>query len=524
MLGGAIAAFSLLRQPPSSELGSTPLPAESQRLISAGGNLSLEGNPELAAPYANLKQAGMNAFADGDYSEAQARFASVRTEAKRDRDRLLAIPEGDRTDADNAALQAATEALLDPTVLIFQNNAEVRDRHATTGATIYTIAAAVPLDEQAADIGKEMLRGIAQIQDQTVNGGGPAGLPRVNLEVIIANDRNNPAQAQATAQGLTQVNIDGRSVLAVVGHYLSATTCAALTHAYNDANLVVVSPLSTKTDLRSECGPSPNSPTAFFFRNTSSTAVETQTLVNHLQRRLGAAGSASTVAVFYRAGESYSADMLAEFEQALGSLGVEIVERFDLADSNFDAAAALAQVPSADALVVIPDGRNASSTAFDNAIAVIRQNAGQKIILGSNPLYNSNVIEPAGGLDNLTESVFIATDWHRQCAPAAFEQTTQSYWPGGVNRTTTLPYEAVQVLLPYLEGETTSSRLRQQLDSLAATSNKPISQIFAQPTTISFDENGDRRELTQRILTTFGTNPGDPLVVEGDCPPPATSG
>ncbi|MBE9108888.1 ABC transporter substrate-binding protein [Nodosilinea sp. LEGE 07298] len=523
VLGGAIAAFGLLREPPSPELGSTPLPTESRRLISAGGNSALEGNPELASPYAELKQAGMKAFADREYDEAQASFASIRTEAKRDRDRLLALPEGDRTDADRAALNAATSALLDPTVLIFQNNAEVRHRQAETGAMIYTIAAAVPLDEQAVDIGQEMLRGIAQIQDQTVNGGGPESLPRVNLEVIIANDRNNREQAQATARGLTQVDIDGRSVLAVIGHYLSATTCAALTQAYNDANLVVISPLSTKTGLRSECGPSPNSPATFFFRNTSSTAIETQTLVNYLEE-LRLAGAASTVAMFYRAGESYSADMLAEFEQALGSLGVEIVERFDLAASDFDAATALAQVPNVGALIVIPDGRNANNRAFDNAIAVIKQNAGQKVILGSNPLYNSAVIEPAGGLANLTDRVFIATDWHKQCAPQAFKQTTQTYWPGGVNRTTTLPYEAVQVLLPYLEGETTSSRLRHQLEGLATTSNKPVSQIFDQPTTISFDENGDRRELTQRILTTFGTNPADPLVVEGDCPPPATSG
>jgi ABC-type branched-subunit amino acid transport system substrate-binding protein len=502
--------------PPGSGPGNSP--RQISAFISAGDSPNLEGSPTLSGPYADLKQAGMAAFAAEDYATARDQFDAIRTQAEAQRAEFI-------KNQASPAYNAAVEALLDPTVLIFKNNAEVRRRHYDENQPIYTIAAAVPLTDQASDIGREMLRGIAQAQDKAVNAEAlnlSDDQPAVNLEVVIANDRNNPDQARVVAEALTQLDLDenGRKVLAVVGHYLSASTCAALTHAYNSARLVVVSPLSTQTNLRSECdtaGPSLD----VFFRTTSSTAVETATLLNHLTT-LGLDGPGASVAVFYHEAEAYSADMFKQFEQALTSKDIQITKAFKLGDRNFNAADALRQVPDVDALVVIPDGRNSDATTFERAVEVIKENAGDKVILGSNPLYNQAIIAPAGGLGNLTGKVFIATDWHKKCGQGFNTEVVERYWFGGINRTTALPYESVQALLPFLQGNVASSRLPQALAGLAASSNAPLSQIFDQPTTISFNDNGDRRELTQRILTTFGSNQDDPLEVVGDCPQPAS--
>jgi ABC-type branched-subunit amino acid transport system substrate-binding protein len=476
------------------------------RLVSAGGNANFEGIPPLSEPYAQLKREGIAAFAAGEYAQARDLFDQIRADAKAQRQVLI-------NDDQSQGFKDAEAALKDPEVLIFRNNAEVRLRH-EAGEPTYTIAAAVPLTDRtgaAFNIGREMLFGIAQAQDHAVSRAADA----VNLEVVIANDRNDPSHAVAVAKALAQGDLGGRPVLAVVGHYTSESTCKALESVYNEARLVVVSPLSTLVDLRRGCGGS-----TVFFRTTSSTQIETQTLIAHLDRS-GYGNPGSTAAIFYRQGEAYSDDMAKEFRQQLNNRSIGIAATFDLSESNFNAAEALESVRGVDALVVIPDGRSSSSSAFENALAVIKANAGEKIILGSNPLYNSEIINPAGGLANLTNRLFVATDWHSQCAPDAFvKEVSEEYWFGGVNRTAALPYEAVQVLLPTLQPGVTSEQIRQRLSQLDNGNGAPVvSRIFEGNKTISFDDVGDRLELQQRILTTVGDNPSNPfVVVDGECP------
>ncbi|MDB9321762.1 bifunctional serine/threonine-protein kinase/ABC transporter substrate-binding protein [Nodularia spumigena CS-591/04] len=473
------------------------------KLISVGDNLNLEGSPQLSGRYAQLKSQGIQAFADGSYDIARNRFTQIRTEAKANQQKFT-------QNRQSVEYKEAISALHDPLVLIYKNNAIVRLRH-QSGQPIYTIAAVVPLtnsEGQAFNIGREMLFGIAQAQDKAVG----AELPNVNLEVVIANDRNNREEAKAVAQAITKLRLNGRSILAVVGHYLSDSTCEAMKHSYNNASLVVVSPLSTKADMRKDCGES-----SLFFRTVASTGIEAKTLVNQLVQS-GLGNPSSTVAIFYRPADPFSKDLFQAFKLALGRKSIQIVQNFDLDVPEFDAEQALKQVPDVNALIVIPDGRNGNSNAFDRALEIIRANAGNKIVLGSNPLYNYKIISPSGGLQNL-KTLFLATDWHRQCAPESFvAETEQKYWFGSVNRTTASSYEAIQVLLPTLTGEVTSPQIREKLDGLAASGNAPRSGVFADGKTISFDENGDRQELTERILITVAQDLNNPFVVVGDCP------
>lgn len=483
------------------------VPAE--RLMSAG-ETRIEGSIQLSGAYETLKQQGIGAFAGGRYEEARDTFAQIRDTARATREEFI-------NSKDSPEYRAAIAALKDPEVLIYQNNAEVRLRHAA-GEQIYTIAAAIPLTAQTSEvftIGREMLYGIAQAQDKAVN--AESSEAQVNLEVVIANDRNIADQAVALAENLTQfVSVNGQGLLAVVGHYTSESTCEALKNVYGVSQLVVISPLSTLADLRRDCGGS-----NFFFRTTSSTRIEAGTLVQHLVNS-GQGEPGSQVAIFYTRNEPYSEDMLKEFQSSLVDENINIPYEFDLSEDNFNASEALATVQDVDALIVIPDGRNSGSAAFDRAVDVIRLNRGEKMILGSNPLYTGEVITPGGGLENLKDKLFIATDWHSRCAPNAFvEETEQVYWFGRVNRTAVLPYEAVQVLLAVLEPEITSQQIRQELSALATGSaeTQVQSEVFDPIKTITFDEDGDRRELTERILTTVGNNPNDPfIVVNGRCP------
>ncbi|MBF2084196.1 CHAT domain-containing protein [Thermoleptolyngbya sp. C42_A2020_037] len=475
----------------------SPTLLPNERLITPGGNANLLGSLKLEAPYAALKQAGINAFATGDYNTAKAEFDELRERAEAQRQQFS-------TDSDSPQYKNATAALQDPEVRIFRNNAEVRLRR-QAGEPTYTIAAVVPLSEPNGtpiNIGKQMLFGIAQAQDQAVN---RTNAP-INLEVIIANDLNVPAQSRAIAEALVQPNLpalDGQPLLAVIGNYTSRGTCDSLP-VYAAAKQVVISPLSTVMNLRARCNGAD-----VFFRITSSTQIEARTLAEYLHQQK----NQPRVAVFANSQEFYSNDLRYQFESELRGT---IVRTFDLSDPQFDATDALRQVEDVDALVVLPDGRTGNSESFNRALAVIKADGGRRLILASAPVYTADWSDRGSSKDErlaLSNRLIVATDWFAKCAPD-FDESANRYWLGRVNRITAVSYEAIEVLLPKFRPGVTSDEIRQGL----ATAQAP-SSIFPGKT-ISFDERGDRKDLTTRVLTTLVDDPANPfdLVPGTACP------
>ena len=504
-------------EPPDSTPAAYNKRKTADQLISTGGNHSFEGMPPLnqnypepgTNSYKTLKKNGVRAFADGNYADAVNLFGQIRTVAKEQR--RLHEPE-----KDSPEFKAATEALKDPEVLIFQNNAIARKNH-REGQPIYTIVAGVPLtnaEKQPFTIGQEMLRGIAQAQDKVVN--AHRSMPALNLQVIIANDRNIPSQAVASA--LAALEQSNSNALAAVGHYTSDSSCEALKAAYSQ--VVMISPLSTRTDLRRNCSAS-----SFFFRTTSSTKIATTTLMGYLIDYLDGQSIVpreAEVAIFYNPDDSFSKDMFIEFQDAVNGEGMKFKD-FQLSASDFSAPDILETISSANALIMLPDGRNTSSTAFDNAVEVIKQDSQTRPVLGANPLYNSDTIEQAGefkGLQNsLQNRLFLASDWHQDCAPDAFVREIEQYWFGGVNRASILSYEAVQVLafvFDSLRADPTVHDVRDALANLSTESDIGVRSHGFVNKTISFDDNGDRVEIEQRLLVTVGENENKPFIVLND--------
>lgn len=126
----------------------------------------------------------------------------------------------------------------DPEALIYLNNARLNARLGDRKA--YTLAVAVPLSHDL-NSALEVLRGVAQTQDEVNQAGGIGGTP---LRVIIADDENRPDLARAIAQTL----VNDPHVLGVVGHCDSEAALAAAA-IYQQHQLVAISPLSTSVDL-----------------------------------------------------------------------------------------------------------------------------------------------------------------------------------------------------------------------------------------------------------------------------------
>ncbi|BCL35248.1 hypothetical protein NSMS1_16950 [Nostoc sp. MS1] len=459
--------FSSTCTPPDS-ISTNPSPkpvVNISNFISSGEKMLIDNSlVKLNEQYLSLKEIGIKAFSEGKFADAVNSFEELPSRVTKD-----------------------------PESLIYRNNAFAYLRHTNNpNLPIYKIAVAAPLNDNA---GFDMLAGVAQAQDIAVKQG-------INLQVVIANDQNQPSQSQQIAQKLSE----DKKILAVVGHFTSPNTCAAL-KIYSPNELVVISPTSTLVNMRTD--PDCGDINKVFFRTTSSSRIEARSLVEYLVKPDGLNKPQPKVVVFYNSQELFSRDLFAQFNDIVtNEFNGRIISSFDLSDPKFDTSQLPPQVKDADALVLLPDGRTNNNTAWDKAIDIIKLNRGEKPILGANTLYLQEAINKT---QNATVNrLFIADDWHpKQCSAAAFAQQIRQYWGGDLNGRMALSFDAVTAILKAIELSGTSVNRQQIKEKLAQTANKP--ETAASSTTIkglkiSFDSRGDRKELTQQPIFTVNKN------------------
>ena len=140
---------------------------------------------------------------------------------------VKAIADKNYGDAESYLEQSLSIRRNDPEALIYLNNARIADNNA------YTIAVPVPIGTEMTTA-EEILRGVAQAQNEINQQGGINGVP---LKVLIANDNNDSAAAKQIAQEL----VKNKEVLGVVGHFSSGVTLATAP-IYQDKGLVAISP------------------------------------------------------------------------------------------------------------------------------------------------------------------------------------------------------------------------------------------------------------------------------------------
>jgi branched-chain amino acid transport system substrate-binding protein len=186
----------------------------------------------------------------------------------------------------------------DPEALIYLNNARIGDRKS------YTIAAAVPIggDINAA---REIMRGVAQVQNEINQSGGISGTP---LKVVIANDDNNPEIASQIASAIA----NNSEVLGVIGHFSSDATLAA-SKIYQQKQLVAISPTSTSVQLS---GVGNN-----IFRTVPSDRFAANALSRYMVGKL----QKQKAAVFFNSASNYSKSLKSEFTTALYGDGGQVV-------------------------------------------------------------------------------------------------------------------------------------------------------------------------------------------------------
>ncbi|WP_414578319.1 ABC transporter substrate-binding protein [Anabaena sp. CCY 9402-a] len=473
---------------PSSCIPPEQVADDIEKFISYGKQPIADSRVRLSDPYLSLKQQGITAFAEGRYGDAVGIFDNLRNQAK-----LNKSAPGFR--------KTALAALQDPEILIYRNNALVNLRRTQNpNLPIYTIAVAAPLNF---NFGLDILFGVAQAQDIAVKDG-------LNLQVIIANDSNNTTQARRIAEVIS----NDAKVLAVVGHYTSPNTCAAL-KVYSPKELVVISPTSTVVNFQSN--PDCYDPKKVFYRTVSSSRVEAYSLVQYLVENLKK--PQPKVVVFYNSQEEFSQDLFEQFKQVLRAFNGRIIAKFDLSDPKFDITKLPPEVRDADALALLPDGGTNDSLALQKAVDIIKLNNRKKPILGANPLYLQEVIDKAQ--TTTVNSLFLTVDWHpNQCGAGNFRKEINEYWGGDLNRRTALAYEAIQAVLQAIKlsnSPVNRQEIRQKLSETGIRPETAASSKIIDGLKISFNARGDRIEFTTRAIVSVNNQLKFNLVKDVPC-------
>jgi len=420
-------------------IGQSPLNADKQ--LSSGESSSGE---KLLIPTAGTqaKQTGIQAFASGDYATAIAQLTASLRDQKND-----------------------------PESLIYLNNARIANNKA------YHLAVVVPLSNNL-DGTQEILRGVAQAQNQLAQSGGIHGTP---LRILIINDDNDPKVAQGVAKTLAAKP----EILGVVGHWSSEVSLAA-GGVYNAEKLVAISPISTSVELS---GFSP-----YIFRTVPSDRFAGSALSRHLVSQL----NRKKAAVFFNSKSNYSQSLKNEFTTTLFGDGGAVVAEFDLTAGNFKADNSLNQAISQGAEVLM---LAVNSATLDQGLQVIQMNQGRLPVLAGDGAYAPKILQI--GKENAV-GLIVATPWHLLAHPqTAFVKTANTLWGGDINWRTAMAYDATQALISAIGDQPSPTResIQQSLTNSNFAANGATGKV-------RFLLSGDRNQAVQLVKVEPGSRSG----------------
>lgn len=348
----------------------------------------------------------------------------------------------------------------DPEALIYLNNSL-----AAINSNTLKIGVSVPVGGSL-DVTKEILRGVAQAQNEINKQGGieQDGVKKM-IQVQIANDDNQPEIAAQIAADF----VADPEIMAVVGHNSSSASLAAAP-IYQQGNLVMISPTSVAREL-SQAGD-------YIFRTTPSTRVLAETLaryaVNNIRRQ--------KITVCADSSSPASTSFKDEFSLALFELGGETSNvNCDFGSENFnpDEIPSKAIADGSQALLLIP-----SVDKINQALDVSRANQKRLTVLGNHSMYTYETLNI--GQSDLNGMV-IPTAWHpNSTADSAFNQNARELWGMEGSWRTATAYDATKAIAAALS----SADTRQQLQQALANSGFTASGVLGK---ISFQRSGDRQ-------------------------------
>ncbi|WGV26561.1 caspase, EACC1-associated type [Halotia branconii] len=342
----------------------------------------------------------------------------------------------------------------DPEALIYLNNAKARQQ----GERL-KIAVSVPIGTNS-NVAKEMLRGVAQAQDE-VNSSG--GINRKVLEVAIANDDNNSSEAQNIAKQFS----NDQTILAVVGHNASEAAVPAAFE-YKSGKLVMLSPTSFDQRLSGLSN--------YIFRT-----VNTNNLAKSLSDYKIKITAKTNIVICVDPESPDNKWFADEFTKVIEQANYKINPiSCNLSDSTLDPNAIISQAigSGADGLLLAP-----YINRIDKALEMARVSKGRLQLFSSPTMYTQQTL--AEGKADVNGMV-LAVPWYPQAIlKHPFAQDAQKLWGGPVNWRTATTYDATKVIIAGLQNSNNREELQKTLHS-------PGFSVEGATGKIQFSQSGDR--------------------------------
>ncbi len=370
----------------------------------------------------------------------------------------------------------------DPEALIYQNNALARQK----GKPL-TLAVVVPATNRT-DLALEMLRGIAQAQNQFNQRGGLKG--RL-LEIVIADDENKVETAKLVAEEL----VKDKSLLGIIGHNSSHVTKAAL-NTYEKAELPVISPTSTSTELQQS---------RFFFRTVPSDEAIGKKLTEHaLELKI------KKVLIFCNLEDPYSNSLREEFRTKFEQKNGEIPERrcINIIASDFNEYTIKSKLSQhqPQGLLLFPDTPNLQKAitiikSYKEWLEDIEPQQRPKIqLLGGSSLYSKKILEEAG---DGVEGLVVAVPWFRNAVKSInFTQKAEKKWLIEIGWYTASSFDATQVFIKSFQLSLNQSQ-NSNLSKATVWANLPNVKLSADNTSgeeLIFEKNTREMKREQKLI------------------------
>ena len=343
-----------------------------------------------------LKLSGSEAFGNGNFRAAQLAFDQVWRKTR------------------------------DPESLLYAQNALAARLSKDEGISTILIGASVPLGANR-NIAAELLRGIAQGQLEINSKGGANGKL---LQVLVANDDNNPDIAKSVAREFSELN----QVLVVIGHNTSGATIAAA-EVYEETGLVAISPSAVAREISN-------------FQNVFRTTYDTRSITQPLAEFAVAEGI-TPLAICSDNGYA-SQSFVHSFSYAYAEFGGKLVDaKCNFSTGDFSAAEAVSEAyrRGAEGVLLAP-----SVSQLKTAMEVARANhdRSEKLMLLGNHSLNTWITLETG---EAVESMVIPVQWHvSTAADPQFVKRALDLWRGSINWRTAFARDAVITIAEVLKG------------------------------------------------------------------------
>ena len=268
----------------------------------------------------------------------------------------------------------------DPEARIYLENAKIGNKE------VIKIGVAVPISSNP-PIAQEILRGVAQAQQEINNDGG------VNskfLQIQIANDDNNPEIAQKIAQ----IFVKNHDILAIIGHNSSDATVPAA-DIYQAGKLVMISPTSTSTKLTDRQDQTHGN---YIYRTVISSNIIAETLAEY------AKNNQKNKIVICRDSQATDQSFFQAFIHAINNKKLELISDIhcDFAAENFQAEQIIQKAIEQNVNTIL---LNPQVDRINQAIQLAESNQGKLLLLGNHSLETQKTLAAGQAFNGMVMAV-----------------------------------------------------------------------------------------------------------------------